>query len=189
MQTSRSPAVRQSRFAGSATAAVTLSRSCLRSLHAASQKRQSSHVCHAAAVQSQQDLQQLLNWAGSNKAVVDKVSIADDIATDPRVYVAAKDIAAGDQVFAVPDSAWLTPASAQQSSIGKYIQGLEPWLQLALLLLAERAQPGGSSKLGPYLAAAADSSSTVMRSPLFWSEEELEMLQGTQLLESVRGYK
>jgi [ribulose-bisphosphate carboxylase]-lysine N-methyltransferase len=188
MQANRSPALRQSRFAGSAAAAVA-NRSCIRSFHAARQQRPSAHICYAAAIQSQIDLQQLLNWAGSNKAAVDKVAIADDIATDQRVFVAAKDIAAGDQVLAVPDSAWVTPSTAQQSSIGKYIQGLEPWLQLALLLMVERAQPGGGSKLGPYLAAAADSSSSVLRSPLFWSEDELQLLQGTQLLESVRGYK
>jgi hypothetical protein len=181
MQISRSPLVGQRRFAASSATAVT-SRSCI-------QQRAATHICRASAVQSSPYLQQLINWAGSNKAVVDKVSTADDIATDQRVLVAAKDIAAGEQVLAVPDSAWITPATAQQSSIGKYIQGLEPWLQLALLLLSERAQPGGSSRMGPYLAAAADSSSMVMRSPLFWSEEELLLLQGTQLLESVRGYK
>lgn len=185
MQASRSSVLRQSRFAGSAAAGA--NRSCIRSFHAAGQQRPAAHICYAAAIQSQPELQQLLKWAGSNKAAVDKVAIADDIATDQPVYVAAKDIAAGDQVLAVPDSAWVTPATAQQSSIGKYIQGLEPWLQLALLLMAERAQPGGSSKLGPYLASA--SSSSVMRSPLFWSEDELQLLQGTQLLESVRGYK
>jgi [ribulose-bisphosphate carboxylase]-lysine N-methyltransferase len=188
MQASRSPALRQSRFTGSA-AVVTANRSLLIGRHAAAAQRPSRHICNAAAVQIQAGLQQLLNWAASNKAVVDKVTIADDIATDQPVYVAAKDVAAGEQVFAVPESAWLTTSSAQQSSIGKYITGLEPWLQLALLLLAERSQPGGSSKLGPYLAAAADSSSTLMRSPLFWSEDELQLLQGTQLLESVRGYK
>jgi [ribulose-bisphosphate carboxylase]-lysine N-methyltransferase len=119
---------------------------------------------------------------------VDKVAVADDIASDQPVYVAAKDIAAGDQVFAVPESAWITPATAQQSAIGKFIQSQEPWLQLALLLLAERAA-GSSSKLGPYLTGLTDPSSVLMRSPLFWSEEELQLLQGTQLLESVRGYK
>lgn len=190
MQTTRSAGLQSRRFAGSSSgaAAPLPSRSWLRSGHAAGQRRSSAPTCHAAAVQSQQDLQQLLNWAGSNKAVVDKVAVADDIASDQPVYVAAKDIAAGDQVLAVPDSAWITPATAQQSSIGKFIQGQEPWLQLALLLLAERAA-GSSSKLGPYLTALTGPSSVLMRSPLFWSEEELQLLQGTQLLESVRGYR
>lgn len=141
-------------------------------------------------MQSQPDLQQLLDWAGSNKAVVDKVTLADDLVTDgSRVLVAAKDIGAGEQVLAVPESAWITPATAQQSSIGKFIKELEPWLQLALLLLAERGS-SGKQQQQPYLAAlTSSSSSSHLNSPLFWSEEELQLLQGTQLLESVRGYK
>lgn len=146
-------------------------------------------ACRAAATQSQPSLQQLLNWASSNKVAVDKVAIADDLVTDAPVLVAAKDFAQGEQILSVPENVWVTPQSAQQSSIGRYLTGLEPWLQLALLLLAEQAKPGGSSKLQPYLAAAAaGSGSPHFNSPLFWSDEELQMLQGTQLLESVRGY-
>lgn len=158
--------------------------------HTAAQPRSSRSACHAAAVQSPPDLQPLLNWASTNKtAGLANVTLANDVATDQRVLVAGKDFSAGEQILAVPDSAWITPATAQQQpAIGKYISGLEPWLQLALLLLAERGA-GNSSSMGPYLAAAADSSSVHMRSPLFWSEEELQLLQGTQLLESVRGYK
>jgi len=187
MHTSRSSCLQQSRFADSGVTAA--HRQGLRSAHAGHQQRSKAHRCHATTLQIQQDLQQLLNWASSNKAVTDKVTLADDIATDQRVLVAAKDFAAGEQVLAVPDSAWVTPATAQQSSIGKYVSGLEPWLQVALLLLSERARPGGSSNLQPYLSAATAGGSNVSNSPLFWSEEELQLLNGTQLLESVRGYK
>lgn len=137
-------------------------------------------------------LQQLLDWGGANGASVDKVSlVADVLASAPgtRILVAAKDVGAGEQLLAVPDSAWLTPAAASQhATIGRHVSGLAPWLQLALLLLAEAA--AGSSKLQPYLAAAAPGSGSAhLNSPLFWSEEELQLLAGTQLLESVRGYK
>lgn len=128
-------------------------------------------------------LAQIFSWASNNKIQTDKITVAQDLATDAKVVVAAKDIAAGDAIISVPDNAWISPASAQQSSIGKYIGSLEPWLQLALLLLAERSNPG--SKLQPYISSLPSQ----LDSPLFWSDEELRLLQGTQLLESVMGYK
>lgn len=113
----------------------------------------------------------------------DKLAVVQDLATDASVIAAAKDISAGDAVISVPESAWITPGLAQQSAIGKYVSDLEPWLQLALLLIAERSNPG--SKMQPYISSLP----TQMNSPLFWTDEELRMLQGTQLLESVMGYK
>jgi hypothetical protein len=152
-------------------------------------------VCRAAALQSSSSssssLQGLLDWAAANKVAVDKVAVASDVASDAQVLVAATDVAAGEQLLALPDSAWLMPASAQQQAgIGSLVAGLEPWLQLALLLLSERAKPAGSSSLAPYLAAAAPGSGSAhLDSPLFWGEDELALLRGSQLLESVRGYK
>eukprot|EP00775_Hariotina_reticulata_P010446 gene10446-10604_t len=43
--------------------------------------------------------------------------------------------------------------------------------------------------LGSQVAAYVNSMPSQPNSPLFWSDEQLQMLQGTQLLESVQGYK
>lgn len=98
--------------------------------------------------------------------------------------MAAKDVGAGEALLTVPEAAWVSPqAACQHPRIGKLIAGLEPWLQLALLLLAERGNPGSS--LAPYIASLPSAPD----SPLFWSDEELRLLAGTQLLELVQGYK
>jgi hypothetical protein len=202
MKCARSAPRGQSRLAGrGSSSSVGASSTAGRPRHAAS--RRTHVVCRAATVQTtgpQSGLQQLLSWASQSKIALDKVATAADVSTGQAILVAARDVAAGEQVLAVPDSAWVTPATAQQSSIGKHVAGLEPWLQLALLLLAERAKPGGSGpgQLQALLSTAAAAAaagggggggSNVMRSPLFWSEAELQLLQGTQLLESARGYK
>eukprot|EP00882_Tetradesmus_deserticola_P024104 GHRQ01026330.1.p1 GENE.GHRQ01026330.1~~GHRQ01026330.1.p1 ORF type:complete len:451 (+),score=161.10 GHRQ01026330.1:119-1471(+) len=141
----------------------------------------SLRVCRA--VQTADPLQVVLGWAGSNKIATDKLAVANDLATDVPVFVAAKDLPAGDAILQVPDSAWITADTAQKSAIGKYVGSLEPWLQLALLLLAEKGQPGSS--WSQYISSLPSQPN----SPLFWSDEELQLLEGTQLLESVLGYK
>lgn len=143
-----------------------------------------AHPRWCQAVQSaDSQLAHVINWAVDNKVPTDKIDIAQDLATDSGLIVAAKDLPAGDAVLAVQDSAWVSSATAQQTSIGAYIASLEPWLQLALTLLTERANPG--SKLRSYISSLPSQ----LDSPLFWTDEELQLLQGTQLLESVLGYK
>jgi hypothetical protein len=138
-------------------------------------------VCRA--VQTADPLQVVLGWAASNKIATDKLLVANDLATDVPMLVAAKDLPAGEPILQVPDSAWITADTAQKASIGKFIGSLELWLQLTLLLLAEKGQPGSS--LSQYISSLPSQPN----SPLFWSDEELQMLEGTQLLDSVLGYK
>lgn len=144
--------------------------------------RPSRHRCRAAVVQAD-PLQLVLSWANNQNIATDKISVANDLTTDAQMLVAAKDMPAGDAILSVPDSAWITAQTAQKSAVGKYIVDLEPWLQLTLLLLAEKAVPG--SKLMLYVSSLPSLPNT----PLFWSDEQLQLLKGTQLLESVMGYK
>lgn len=60
----------------------------------------------------------------------------------------------------------------------------EPWLQAALLLMAERAA-GSTSELGPYIAAMPSQGV----SPLNWSAEQQEQLAGTQAAATLQGYR
>ena len=89
----------------------------------------------------------------------------------------------GQALVSVPASAWVTADTVQRSSIGALVEGLEPWLQLALFLLHESGQP--ASPWRAYL----DTLPSEGAAPLFWSDAELRELQGTQVLLSVRGYR
>lgn len=61
---------------------------------------------------------------------------------------------------------------------------LEPWLALALFLLAERSK-GPASRWAPYLAALpADSGS-----PVQWAEADLAELAGSQALQTAQAYR
>ena len=69
-------------------------------------------------------------------------------------------------------------------------KGLEPWVQLVLFLVREESQGssagGSSSDWAPYhtsLPAGTPSS------PLFWDDELLSMLEGTQCLANTMGYR
>ena len=69
------------------------------------------------------------------------------------------------------------------------MDGLEPWLQLALFLLHERAMGrAGRGSSEPY-AGYVMSLPTDPLLPLVWSEEELRWLEGTQLLDTLRSYR
>lgn len=61
---------------------------------------------------------------------------------------------------------------------------LEPWLAIALFLLAERAK-GAASAWAPYIAGLpADSGS-----PVQWGEADLAELAGTQALQTAQAYR
>ena len=125
-------------------------------------------------------------WAQSKGAKLDKAELSVDLQTEQPILVASADVPAGETLFTVPDAAWLSTEAAQRSSVGKLAAaaGLDPWLQLALQLLADRFGPGTGSELKPY----ADSLPSDLGSPLVWTEDEVQELQGTQVMQSLSGY-
>ena len=126
--------------------------------------------------------QLLLSVLTSKGAVFPKAELSISIATEQPVLVASLEANAGDTLLSIPEELWLTPAAAQRSSIGPFISGLEPWLQLALWIIAEGND--ATSPIHSYVSSLPKS----IESPLFWSAEELKELEGTQLLESTRSY-
>ena len=122
-------------------------------------------------------------WAQNNSVDTSKVTTAFNISTDTPILVAARDMPAGEAVLSVPEAAWISPAVVQRSRMGKLVEGMEPWLQLTLYVLAESAAPGSAA--APYVAGVMSSPDT----PLLWAEEELTLLRGTQLLENLEAYK
>lgn len=101
--------------------------------------------------------------------------------------IAKETISAGEEVLRVPQTLWITPKMACESEMGSLIANLEPWLQLALLLVQERAktESGQGSDLEAYISTLRKS----LGSPAFWSAEALESIQGTQLWQSSEGYR
>ncbi len=106
-------------------------------------------------------------------------------ATSRPILVASADVSQGEAVLTVPDSAWLSPAVTAKTNVGKLAAaaGLEPWLQLALVLVADRFA-GAKSELSGYAEALPEDLGT----PLLWSDAELAELQGTQVLQTLTGY-
>jgi hypothetical protein len=137
------------------------------------------------AVTAADTLAGLLAWADANKIPTDKLTTSTSIATGAPLLVAARDIPAGDAVLAVPDSAWISAAAAARSPIGPKVAGLDPWLQLALLLLHARAAAGGAAVPPAYLASLPPAPDT----PLFWGSDDVDLLRGTQALQQLYGYR
>jgi [ribulose-bisphosphate carboxylase]-lysine N-methyltransferase len=100
--------------------------------------------------------------------------------------VTAREVARGETLFSIPEAAWITMDTVKDSPIGPLVAELEPWLALALFVLHERgsSSSSGASAVHAYIASLpADCDS-----PVVWSEEELALLAGTQLLTTVEGY-
>lgn len=77
----------------------------------------------------------------------------------------------------------MTPQTAAASSLGAHLDGQPPWVALALHLLAERSDP--ASRWAPFLAALP----ATLDSPIFWTDAEMEQLQGSQLGASAASYR
>jgi hypothetical protein len=140
-------------------------------------------------VQAAGTLQGLLDWAESNKIATDRVTVAASIVDDAPLLVAARDVSAGEAILTIPDANWVNTAAVAKSPIGPKVAGLEPWLQLALLLLHERRGGGGGVGGGAAPAAFVASLPAALDTPLFWSDDEVDLLQGTQLLQQLYGYR
>lgn len=96
---------------------------------------------------------------------------------------AQRTISQGEEVLSVPQDIWISLSAAKTSEIGKFCDGLRPWVAVALFLLFEKAKL--NSRWRPYIEILPEN----LDSPLFWSDEELTELEGTQLLGSILGYK
>ena len=144
--------------------------------------RSAKHVCRAVQVEAQA-VTQLLSWAKSKNIALDKISLVEDVADNRPTVVAAKDLSPGEAVLTVPQNTWVTPEAAQKSAAGQLIASLEPWLQVALLLLLEKSNAGSSNR--QYL----DSLPSSLDTPMFWSDKELGLLEGTQLLQNLHAYR
>lgn len=128
-------------------------------------------------------LEQAIAWVTGNGASVDKVSPTTSLLSGNAILATARDISAGDTILSVPDAAWLSTDMVKRSAIGRFVADLEPWVQLSLFLV--HARNGGKTDCAGFIGSLPSN----LDSPLFWGDEELSMLTGTQLLQSVESYR
>jgi hypothetical protein len=84
---------------------------------ARSQRR--SHLqCRAAAATAQQ-LEGVQSWLAAAGVYLSKLAAAPS----PSGLVCSRAVARGEQIFAIPDSAWITAATAEESDIGSHLAG------------------------------------------------------------------
>jgi hypothetical protein len=131
-------------------------------------------------------IDQLRSWAGTRGVQqIDNIAVSTAIEDGRPILIAAKDIGAGQTVLSVPDSTWLSTEAVKRSNpqIAQAVGNLEPWVQSALVLIHERFVARGE------WASYASSLPASTGSPLFWSDEQLQSLKGTQVLGSLQGYR
>ncbi|KAG0629937.1 hypothetical protein M758_1G140900 [Ceratodon purpureus] len=132
------------------------------------------------SVGTETQVQTLWSWAQAQG--VQGESIRPSEVTEGLGLLAQRPVGQGDEILSVPETVWINLATVQKSSLGKVTEGLKSWVAIALFLIHETSN--SNSKWRPYL----DTLPKNLDSPLFWSDEELAELQGTQLLGSVVGY-
>ncbi|RZC72272.1 hypothetical protein C5167_035433 [Papaver somniferum] len=97
--------------------------------------------------------------------------------------IAQRDVSRNEVILEIPNKLWINPDLVASSEIGKFVGGLKPWVSVALFLLREKANK--DSKWASYLKILPEKTD----STIFWSEEELSEIQGTQLLSTTLGVK
>jgi [ribulose-bisphosphate carboxylase]-lysine N-methyltransferase len=122
----------------------------------------------------------LLTWLSTQGVDMDRTGVQVGPSGG---LVASRPVAKGESAASIPESLWITKATAEASPLGPYVAELNPWLAVALLLIHERSIPNSQWK------AYIDTLPTEVTSPVGWTDKDLEELRGTQLLASIEGYR
>eukprot|EP01023_Acetabularia_acetabulum_P066703 TRINITY_DN9041_c0_g1_i3.p1 TRINITY_DN9041_c0_g1~~TRINITY_DN9041_c0_g1_i3.p1 ORF type:complete len:483 (-),score=67.67 TRINITY_DN9041_c0_g1_i3:370-1818(-) len=104
--------------------------------------------------------------------------------TEEGFLLAKNEIEKNAEIVVVPENLWISSAVAKQY-FGGAVDKLEGWLQVALFLLAGNKGLIKDSVWNTYFQTLLEQP----RSTVFWSEEELKELQGSQILANSIGYK
>ena len=145
--------------------------------------RHSTVYCSAQAPAQDTQLHPLSVWLESRDVPAKRLGTQPKIVEGKLCLVATRSTTKGQTLAAIPQKAWLTQQTVSDSPIGVFVEELDGWLQICLYLLHEQSKQ--QSVWGPYIASLPRE----VDLPLFWSEQELQELQGTQLLTSVEGYR
>lgn len=140
--------------------------------------------CGAACFTASQSVSQqdyLQSWTQQRAKQLQNCRV--DSERDVPVLLSSTSAQAGQTLLSVPESTWISLQTVRNSPIGSSVEALEPWLQLALFILFGLADQ--KSDWSDYLLSLPSSFSV----PLLWEEQELALLEGTQLLSTVQGYR
>lgn len=129
-------------------------------------------------------VQKFWGWLSDKGIVSAKSPIKPGIVPEGLGLVAQRDIGKNEVVLEVPKRFWINPDTVLASEIGSVCSGLKPWVSVALFLIREK-KLGDDSSWKPYI----DILPGFTNSTIFWSEEELSQLQGSQLLNTTLGVK
>ncbi|MED6210223.1 hypothetical protein PIB30_062164 [Stylosanthes scabra] len=122
-------------------------------------------------------------WLKEEGVISSKTPVKPSVVPEGLGLVATKDISRNEVVLQVPKRFWINPDAVAASEIGNVCSGLKPWLSVALFLIRERSRDDSLWKhYFPVLPKETDST-------IYWSEEELSEIQGTQLLNTTLGVK
>ncbi|KAM3706788.1 hypothetical protein ACJW30_03G179500 [Castanea mollissima] len=129
-------------------------------------------------------VQTFWKWLKDEGVVSSKTPVKPAVVPEGLGLVAQKDLGRNDVVLEVPKRLWINPDAVAASEIGSVCSGLKPWLSVALFLIREKKK-NDTSSWRYYLDVLPE----YTNSTIFWSEEELAELQGTQLLSTTLSVK
>ncbi|XP_010523473.1 PREDICTED: fructose-bisphosphate aldolase-lysine N-methyltransferase, chloroplastic [Tarenaya hassleriana] len=122
-------------------------------------------------------------WLGDQGVISGKTAVEPGMVPEGLGLVAGRDIGRNEVVLEIPNRFWINPDTVAASEIGPVCGGLKPWVSVALFLIREKLRE--DSPWRGYMDVLPESTD----SAVFWSEEELAELQGTQLLSTTLGVK
>ncbi|KAF3966066.1 hypothetical protein CMV_009800 [Castanea mollissima] len=129
-------------------------------------------------------VQTFWKWLKDEGVVSSKTPVKPAVVPEGLGLVAQKDLGRNDVVLEVPKRLWINPDAVAASEIGSVCSGLKPWLSVALYLIREKKK-NDTSSWRYYLDVLPE----YTNSTIFWSEEELAEIQGTQLLSTTLSVK
>lgn len=97
--------------------------------------------------------------------------------------VVSKPVGKGEALCTVPEALWITKDLVLQTKVGEYLENIDPWVAVSIFLIYEKHNK--ETQWRDYVAELP----TTVSSPVTWTDEELKMLKGTQLLMSVEAYR
>ncbi|XP_012478712.1 fructose-bisphosphate aldolase-lysine N-methyltransferase, chloroplastic [Gossypium raimondii] len=128
-------------------------------------------------------LQTFWQWLQDQGVVSAKSPVRPGMVPEGLGLIAKKNISRNEVVLEIPNRFWINQEAVAASEIGTVCSGLKPWVSVALFLIRERFRQ--DSKWRVYLDILPE----LTDSTVFWSEEELAELRGTQLLSTTLGVK
>ncbi len=154
---------------------------CRRPSYLRRQAFKSRTSCRATSTSVSRSQNSIQSWADQQEKQLQNCRLSSS--KDTPVLLTATSAQPGQCLLSVPDSSWISLKVVADSPIGNSVASLEPWLQLALFILYGLSHR--DSDWSQYILSLP----TLVNVPLLWSEDELDLLEGTQLLATVQGYR